>query len=71
MESAWASAQGQASTEDLAAFADLEKSSWSVVEETIDPRVTVLRGARHVGMNHRKSGTLSQGTRVSAEDGGL
>jgi uncharacterized protein (TIGR02118 family) len=35
MESAWASAQGRASTEDLTAFADLEKSAWSVVEETV------------------------------------
>jgi uncharacterized protein (TIGR02118 family) len=35
MESAWASAQGRASTEDLAAFADLGKSAWSVVEERV------------------------------------
>ena len=35
MESAWASAQGKSSTEDLAAFADLAKSAWSVVEEAV------------------------------------
>jgi uncharacterized protein (TIGR02118 family) len=35
MESAWASAEGRASTEDLAAFADVERSEWSVVEEAV------------------------------------
>ena len=35
MESAWESAQGRASTDDLAVFADLAKSAWSVVEEAV------------------------------------
>lgn len=33
MEAAWASAEGAASDEDLPAFADLERTTWSVVEE--------------------------------------
>lgn len=35
MESSWASAEGQAATADLAHFADIEQSSWSVVEEFV------------------------------------
>jgi uncharacterized protein (TIGR02118 family) len=35
MESAWASAEGRASTDDLTAFADVERSGWSVVEEAV------------------------------------
>jgi uncharacterized protein (TIGR02118 family) len=38
MEAAWASPQGAASDTDLAEFADLTRTTWSVVEE-----VTVLR----------------------------
>jgi uncharacterized protein (TIGR02118 family) len=38
MEAAWASPQGGASDADLAEFADLSRTGWSVVEE-----VTVLR----------------------------
>lgn len=37
MEAAWASPQGAASDADLPAFADLTRTSWSVVEE-----ITVL-----------------------------
>jgi uncharacterized protein (TIGR02118 family) len=37
MEAAWATPQGEASDADLPAFADLTRTSWSVVEE-----VTVL-----------------------------
>jgi uncharacterized protein (TIGR02118 family) len=33
MEAAWASPQGAASDADLAAFADLTRTTWSVVEE--------------------------------------
>ncbi|HZC23489.1 MAG TPA: EthD family reductase [Candidatus Binatia bacterium] len=33
MEAAWASAQGAASDADLPAFADLTRTTWSVVEE--------------------------------------
>ena len=39
MEAAWASPEGAASDADLRAFADLSRTSWSVVEEV----VTVLR----------------------------
>jgi uncharacterized protein (TIGR02118 family) len=39
MEAAWASAAGAASDADLHAFADLSRTSWSVVEEV----VTVMR----------------------------
>lgn len=35
MEAAWASPQGQASDADLPAFADLTRTTWSVVEEVI------------------------------------
>lgn len=35
MEAAWASPEGQTATDDLAAFVDLEHTTWSVVEETI------------------------------------
>ena len=35
MEAAWASPQGAASDADLTAFADLTRTSWSVVEEVI------------------------------------
>lgn len=35
MEAAWASPQGAASDADLTAFADLSRSTWSVVEEVI------------------------------------
>lgn len=35
MESSWASSEGQAATADLAHFADLEHSSWSLVEEFV------------------------------------
>ncbi|HKH99814.1 MAG TPA: EthD family reductase [Candidatus Sulfotelmatobacter sp.] len=38
MEAAWASPQGAASDADLPAFADLTRTTWSVMEE-----VTVLR----------------------------
>jgi uncharacterized protein (TIGR02118 family) len=38
MEAAWASPQGAASDADLEAFADLARTTWSVVEEIIDPR---------------------------------
>lgn len=37
MEAAWASPQGMASDDDLPAFVDLNRTSWSVVEE-----ITVL-----------------------------
>jgi uncharacterized protein (TIGR02118 family) len=33
MEAAWASPEGQRATADLAPFADLTRTSWSVVEE--------------------------------------
>ena len=33
MEAAWASPQGEAATADLERFADLSRTSWSVVEE--------------------------------------
>jgi uncharacterized protein (TIGR02118 family) len=33
MERAWRSPEGQAATDDLRVFADLERSSWSIVEE--------------------------------------
>ena len=35
MEAAWASPQGAASDADLELFADLTRTTWSVVEETI------------------------------------
>jgi len=35
MEAAWASPQGAAATADLEAFADLSRSSWSIVEEIV------------------------------------
>jgi uncharacterized protein (TIGR02118 family) len=35
MEAAWASPEGTASDADLPAFADLSRTSWSVVEEVI------------------------------------
>jgi len=35
MEAAWASPQGQLATADLAAFADLSLTSWSVIEEVL------------------------------------
>jgi len=35
MEAAWASPEGQAATKDLEAFADLSRSSWSIVEEIV------------------------------------
>ncbi len=35
MESAWQSPEGQAATEDLGAFADLARTSWSIVDEHI------------------------------------
>jgi|SRR5580700_343033 uncharacterized protein (TIGR02118 family) len=35
MEAAWASPQGAASDADLPAFADLSRTTWSVVEEII------------------------------------
>jgi uncharacterized protein (TIGR02118 family) len=38
MEAAWASLEGAASDADLAAFADLSRTTWSVVEE-IEVRV--------------------------------
>jgi hypothetical protein len=37
MEAAWASPQGAASDADLPAFADLSRTTWSVVDE-----ITVL-----------------------------
>ena len=33
MEAAWATAEGQAATADLGAFADLSRTTWSVVSE--------------------------------------
>jgi uncharacterized protein (TIGR02118 family) len=35
MESAWRTLEGQAATDDLAAFADLRRTSWSIVNEQI------------------------------------
>jgi uncharacterized protein (TIGR02118 family) len=35
MEAAWASPEGAASDADLPAFADLSRTSWSVVEEVV------------------------------------
>ena len=35
MEAAWASPEGAAATADLDAFADLTRSSWSIVEEIV------------------------------------
>jgi len=35
MEAAWASSRGAASDADLPAFADLTRTTWSVVEEVI------------------------------------
>ena len=35
MEAAWASPEGAAATKDLEAFADLSRSSWSIVEEVV------------------------------------
>jgi uncharacterized protein (TIGR02118 family) len=35
MEAAWASPEGAAATADLEAFADLSRSSWSIVEEVV------------------------------------
>ena len=35
MEAAWASPEGAAATADLEAFADLSRSSWSIVEEIL------------------------------------
>jgi uncharacterized protein (TIGR02118 family) len=35
MEAAWKSAEGQAATADLELFADLSRSTWSIVEEDI------------------------------------
>ncbi len=32
MEAAWRTPEGQAATDDLAAFADLSRTSWSIVE---------------------------------------
>ena len=36
MEAAWASPEGAAATADLEAFADLSRSSWSMVEEIVE-----------------------------------
>lgn len=38
MEAAWASPQGAASDADLPAFADLTRTTWSVVEEVTVPQ---------------------------------
>ena len=35
MEKAWRTPEGQAATDDLAAFADLERTSWAIVDEQI------------------------------------
>jgi len=35
MEADWASPEGAAATKDLEAFADLSRSSWSIVEEIV------------------------------------
>jgi len=35
MEAAWESPQGVAATNDLERFADLDRTTWSVVEETV------------------------------------
>ena len=35
MEAAWDSPEGAAATADLDSFADLERTTWSVVEETV------------------------------------
>jgi uncharacterized protein (TIGR02118 family) len=37
MEAGWASSEGEAGTNDLEAFADLERTTWSVVEEVVVP----------------------------------
>jgi uncharacterized protein (TIGR02118 family) len=36
MEAAWASPEGAAATADLEAFADLSRSSWSIVKEIVE-----------------------------------
>ncbi len=38
MELAWQTPEGKAATEDLEAFADLTRTSWSVVEEDVRRR---------------------------------
>ena len=35
MENAWRTREGQAATDDLAAFADLDRTSWSIVDEQV------------------------------------
>ncbi len=35
MESAWRTAEGRVATDDLAAFADLSRTTWSIVEEYV------------------------------------
>lgn len=35
MESAWATPEGKAATEDLLAIADMERTTWSVVKEMV------------------------------------
>ncbi len=35
MEEAWRTPEGQAATEDLAAFVDLTRTSWSIVDEQV------------------------------------
>jgi uncharacterized protein (TIGR02118 family) len=35
MESAWQTPEGQSATDDLHAFVDLERTSWSIVDEQI------------------------------------
>jgi len=35
MEAAWATAEGKAATADLPEFADLDRTTWSVVEEEV------------------------------------
>ena len=35
MEHAWRTPEGQAATADLAVFADLDRTSWSIVEEQV------------------------------------
>ena len=35
MEHAWRTREGQTATDDLAAFADLDRTSWSIVDEQV------------------------------------
>jgi hypothetical protein len=35
MEAAWRTPEGQAATDDLAEFADRDRTSWSIVDEQV------------------------------------